>query len=195
MSDMKDKPKLNREGMRDLDRAQEQLDHINDPLKDVLSNRSDAASYQESEPQVKMSTREAQSVKEVYLKPTKAQASREKFNEKYRKQYEFMKVYVPFIAEHNEMRGEAIEMWTKPFAGMPAEFWVVPTNVPIWGPRYLAEEIRKKSYHRMTMDNKITESIGGTTFYGQMARDQTIQRLDARPVGTKRSIFMGADGA
>jgi len=31
----------------------------------------------------------------------------------------------------------------KPFPGMPAEEWAIPTNKPINGPRYVAEQIKK----------------------------------------------------
>ena len=194
MTDQKVKPKVNSAGMQELDRAQENLDQFNDSIKEMVNNRTEAGAREETEPQVAMSNREAQSVKENYLKPSRSIASREKFNEKYRKQYEFMKVYVPFIAEHKELIGASIEKWTKPFAGMPAEYWEVPTNVPVWGPRYLAEEIKKCCYHRLEMKNTTTSSNGVGTMYGQLAADTIIQRLDARPVNQQRSIFMGPDG-
>ena len=76
---------------------------------------------------------------------------------------------------------------------MPAEFWQVPTNKPVWGPRYLAEQIKRKFYHRLMMENKQTEAGDGMTYYGQMAVDTTVQRMDARPVSTRKSIFMGAN--
>ena len=47
----------------------------------------------------------------------------------------------------------------------------------------------------MTMTDQVTggDSIG-TKYYGQMAVDSIIQRLDATPVSNKKSIFMGAGG-
>lgn len=78
---------------------------------------------------------------------------------------------------------------------MPAEFWRVPTNKPVWGPRYLAEQIKGCVYHRLTMkQNVITESSGYGQMYGALAVDTTVQRLDARPVTKRSSIFMGAGG-
>jgi hypothetical protein len=32
----------------------------------------------------------------------------------------------------------------------------------------------------------------GTQYYGTMAVDTTIQRLDARPVSSRKSLFMGS---
>jgi len=58
----------------------------------------------------------------------------------------FQKEYVQFIAENKEIIGETIEIWTRPFGGMPAEFWKVPVNKPVWGPRYLAEQIKRCYY-------------------------------------------------
>jgi hypothetical protein len=187
-------PKVNSKGQQELEKTQEQLDQFTAQVKDLTANRNAMPQASETEPQVKMSNREMQAMNQIYLKPSRAHGSREKFNEKYRDQYEFMKVYVPFIAEHNELRGDVIEMWTKPFAGMPAEFWEVPTNKPVWGPRYLAEEIKKKSYHRLIMTNTATATNQVGVMYGQMAADTTIQRLDARPVNQSKSIFLTPDG-
>jgi len=33
-------------------------------------------------------------------------------------------------------------MWTKPFPGMPAEEWAIPTNKPINGPRYVPSRLK-----------------------------------------------------
>jgi len=83
-------------------------------------------------------------------------------------------------------------MWTKPYAGMPAEYWRVPTNKPIWGPRYLAEQIKRCNYHRFTMQNTVQGADGMGQYYGAMAVDTTVQRLDARKANTNVSVFMGS---
>ena len=108
---------------------------------------------------------------------------------------EFAKEYVYFEAENKEVIGETLQFWTKPFAGIPAEEWKVPVNKPVWGPRYVAERIKGCSYHRLTMDEtQSTGTDGRGQYYGQMAVDSVIQRLDARPASTRKSIFMGAGG-
>jgi len=76
---------------------------------------------------------------------------------------------------------------------MPAEFWKVPVNKPIWGPRHLAERIKGCRYHRLVMSETVsTGSDGVGQYYGAMAVDTTIQRLDALPVSSTKSVFMGA---
>ena len=94
------------------------------------------------EPQTKISQSDIAKSKDVYLKPAKTIGSKERFNEKFREDYNFSKEYVQFIAENKECIGETTELWTKPYPGLPAEFWQVPSNKPVWGPRYLAERIK-----------------------------------------------------
>lgn len=186
------RPKVSSEGQKELDKAEIKFQEFEEEVKSMTFDQLNLAPRTETEGQTKLSTKEIQNAKDIYLKPWKTVSSNEKFNEKYRSQYEFMKTYVPFIAENNEVVGEAIDLWTKPFAGMPAEEWKVPVNKPIWGPRYLAEQIKRKYYHRLTMDEtKAISQDGSSTMYGQMTVDTTVQRLDARPVSQRKSIFMG----
>lgn len=189
------KPKVNSQAEKELDKAQEQFDNFDKQVKDMTMDRMNSSPREETESQIRMSNREIQAVKDHYLKPHKVIGCRDKFNEKFRSEYNYAKTYVPFIAENNELKGETLDIWTRPFPGMPAEEWLVPTNKPVWGPRYLAEQIKRKYYHRMKMDESTMTSADGTAkYYGQMAVDTTVQRLDARPVNQGKSVFMGADG-
>jgi len=197
MSENKSKLKSsNSETQKEIDKLGKQLDAFNDEVKDLTHDRMNATAKQEVEPQTKLSQKEIDRSKEIYLKPERTVSARDKFNEKYRNSYNFDKEYVQFIAENKEVIGEMIEAWTRPYAGIPAEFWKIPTNKPVWGPRYLAEQIKRKFYHRLSMDeSKITGSDPNTRYYGQIVVDNTIQRLDAIPVSTRKSIFMGASAA
>lgn len=161
--------------------------HSNDVLRDVP--------VKEVEAQTKLSQNELRNAKDIYLKPKKTINSKEKFNEDFRSQYNFSKEYVYFIAEHKECIGEEIDIWTKPFPGMPAEEWMVPTNKPIWGPRYLAEQISKKSYNRLVMNapDASPHHIHGEML-GRITVETKIKRLDAYPATTSRSVFMGSKG-
>ena len=85
--------------------------------------------------------------KDIYLKPIKSIGSPQKFNEKFRDSYNYDKEYVHFVALNNEIIGEQIDIWTRPYGGMPAEEWIVPCGKPVWGPRYLAEQIKRRRYH------------------------------------------------
>lgn len=184
----------------ELDKVQKQFDAYDDQVKQMTLDRMNEAPKQELEPQTKIAQAEIDKSKEIYLKPERSigpgvnpkTGEREKFNEKFRESYNFDKEYVQFIAENKEIIGEAIEAWTKPYPGMNCEFWKVPVNKPVWGPRYLAEQIKRCSYHRLVMQQANVAADGMAQYYGQMVADETRQRLDAIPVSQRRSVFMGS---
>lgn len=177
----------------ELDKAQEQFEKYDENIKELTMDRMNQIPVKETEPQTKLSTKEIDKSNELQLKPERRIGAQEKFNEKYREKYEYDKEIVNFIAENKEISGETIELWTKPYAGMPCEFWKVPTNKPVWGPRYLAEQIKRKFYHVLRMDQKVINSSDGMgQYFGQLVVDDTVPRLDARPVSKQRSVFMGA---
>jgi hypothetical protein len=190
---MTDKPKAKSSlAERELDKAQEQFDSFDSQVKEMSLDKMNEAPKQEIEPQTKLSQSEIEKSQDIYLKPIRTHASREKFNEKYREDYNFQKEYVYFIAENHEAIGESIDIWTKPFPGVPAEEWMVPCNKPVWGPRYLAEQITKARYHILSMDqSKMTSVNQFGQEYGQIVVKSTKQRLDALPATKRKSIFMG----
>lgn len=180
-------------GEKELDKAEKQLDAFDSSVRSLTLDRMNMAPVVDKEMQTTMSQNQLARATDIYLKPHTSIGSREKFNEDYRQEYEYAKEYVQFIAENKMIIGEIIEMWTKPFAGMPAQFWKVPVNKALWAPRYVAEQIKRAKYHVLTMRDSVTtgaDQMG--QYYGTMAVDSTIQRLDAHPVGNTRSIFMGA---
>lgn len=192
---------------KELDKAEQQFQKFDEEVKSMTLDRMNQAPKEEHEQQTKISTREAQK-SEIWLKPKRSMApgadpktgKREVFNERFRQDYEFAKEYVLFIAEHKEILGEPLNgVWTKPFPGIDAEEWDIPINKPVWGPRYLAEQIKKCSYHRLSMQESASPSnvIGADAtaqYYGRIVVDSTVQRIDAIPVSQKKSIFMGSGG-
>jgi len=178
----------------ELDRVQQQFDNFNQEIKDMTLDRSNHAAKEEQEQQTQFTSKDIRNSKDIYLKPERTVAPRDKFNENFRSKYNYAKEYVQFIAENREIIGEDIETWTRPFGGMPAEFWRVPTNKPVWGPRYLAEQIKKCYYHRFVMQQTVTQNTHAGQMYGTLAADTTIQRLDAYPAKSRGSIFMRASG-
>ncbi len=190
MTDQK-RPKVNSESQKELDRADGQFKEFDENIKTLTLDRMNEAPKQEIEAQTKLSQAEIEKSKDIHLKPFRTISSKEKFNESFREDYNFQKEYVYFTAENREVIGEEIDMWTKPFPGMPAEEWKVPVNKPVWGPRYLAEQIKKARYHRLTMQDMPTHQTGGMQFYGAIGVDTIIQRLDAHPVSQRKSVFMG----
>jgi hypothetical protein len=182
-------------GDTELDKAEKQFEAFEENIKELTLDRMNTAPKLEMEPQTQLSQNELRRSKDIYLKPKRAIGSREKFNEKYREAYNYDKEYVCFQAENKEVIGETITMWTKPYAGLPAEEWEIPVNKPIFAPRYLAEQIRKCTYHRLIMDENRTvhEDTGVASFHGQMVADKVIPRLTAEPVNKGRSVFVSSN--
>ncbi len=190
---MKEKPNLNSEASRELDKVEKQFDAFKEDVDKMTFDRMNMTPKKETEPQTNLSQKEIFNSKDIYLKPIKSVGCQDKFNEKWRDDYDFQKQYVQFQAENKEIIGEEIDLWTRPFPGMPAEEWKVPVNKPVWGPRYLAEQIKRCYYHRLIMQPNVgTGSDHAGQYYGTMAVDTTVARLDAVPVSSKRSVFMGA---
>lgn len=177
----------------ELKKMEKQIDAFDEGIKNLTENRQ-LPSQQQTEMQTKLSQKEINNSTDVYLKPHKIIGSRDKFNEKFRDKLNQSKEYVKFIAENKEIIGETIDIWTRPFGGMPAEMWKVPVNKPVWGPRYLAEQIKRKYYHRLRMENTPTSADNTAQYYGSMTVDTIVQRLDAHPVSNTTSVFTGARG-
>lgn len=189
---MTDKPKAkNSESAKELDRVEQQFNEFEQQVKDLTQDRMNEAPKLEMESQTKMSQREISKSQDIYLKPFRTISSREKFNEEYRDAYNFDREYVRFIAENHEVIGENIELWIKKYPGTPAEEWKVPVNKPVWAPRMVAERIAGCFYHRLSMkDSSVIGSDGMGTYHGQMVIDNTVQRLNALPATTKKSVFL-----
>jgi len=189
------KPKVSSGAQKQLDKAEAEFKEFDSQIKEITRDRMSAVPVQDSEPQTNLSQNEIRNSKDIYLKPHKTISSREKFNERFRDDYNFAKEYVQFIAEHKEIQGEDLDLWTKPFPGMPAEEWIVPVNKPVWGPRYLAEQIQRKSYNRLKMNENVQTSASAYgVMTGQLAVDTKVNRLDAYPVSNRRSVFMNDKG-
>ena len=139
-----------------------------------------------------MSSREMNKRKDIYLEPIRTIRGRDKPNPKFEKQLKFGMEKVRFIAENKEIIGEEIDLWTKPFAGVPAQEWKVPVNTPVWGPRHLADQIKRKYYHRLMMkEQDVTSHDGMGTYTGRMVSDTTVARLDAHPAPEETTRVVG----
>ena len=196
------KPSSNKpETQSEIDKLDMQFERGLENLNSLTLSKMNEAPLREVEQQTKLSQKEI-GKNEIYLKPKRSLGPgvhpktgvRETFNENFRKQWEFAKEYVHFIAENKEIIGETIELWTKPFGGVNCEMWEVPVNKPVWGPRYLAERIKGCRYHKLTMVDRPISNDSAGTYYGTMVADSTVNRLDAHPVSEQKSVFMGASG-
>ena len=185
--------KTSLEGNKELEKLDGQFKNFEEQVEEMTFDRMNLVPKPDMEAQTKLSRSEIANTKDVYLKPITSVASREPFNEKFRSSYEYDKQYVHIIAENLEIKGEHVEMWTKPYPGMPAQFWQVPVNVPVHVPRYVAEQIKRKYYHRLEMKEQTISGDFAGQYYGKMVVDTTVPRLDARPAMDKKQLmFMGA---
>lgn len=179
------RPKVNSESQNQLDQAVAQVDAFNEEVKALADAPLKAAPLEETEQQTKMSKRETAKYDAPYIKPERSIQCKEKPNEKYQKERDYMWEYVKIIAENNEIVGETIELWTKKFPGDPAHFWKIPVNKPIYVPRLVAERLTECSYTRYAMEDRQNTmgSDGMGTYYSGMVAKNTVRRLNALPAG------------
>ena len=190
--DVRNRPKLsNSQAQIELDKAEKQFEAFDQNVKSMTMDRMNLAPKEDIEPQLKMSSQQLSNSKDIYLKPKRSVSCREKFNENYREAWNYDKEYVHYTIQNNEIIGEDIDVWTKPYAGIPAEEWIVPVNKPVWLPRYLLEQLGRKGYHRMHMEDRSVGSGMEGQYYGQMAVDKYVERISVAAVTTRKPIFMG----
>jgi hypothetical protein len=176
----------------ELQKMQKQLDNFENQVKDLTLDRMNQAPNEEKKDPA-ISKKDLEKAGENYIKPTRWIADNQKFNPKFEGEWEYQKQYVKCIPTHNESRGDLIEFWTHPFGGKGAEFWQVPSDKPVWMPRYAAEQLTKCKYHRLRMEEKSHRNSDHTgTYFGTMVADTTVQRIDCHPVNSQKSVFMGA---
>jgi hypothetical protein len=178
-----ERPKVNSEAQKELDKAEVRFEEYQNQLKKL--DPFDRTKDVETEPQTKLSTKEAKYADALYIKPARSIASKEKFNEQYRKAWEHDWEYVKCVVENNEIVGEKIETWTKRYAGDPAHFWILPSNKPIYIPRLLAKQISQCKYVRyVAQDPRITGGGDGVSsgYFTDMVAETVKHRLDARPL-------------
>jgi hypothetical protein len=178
------KPKVNSESQKELDRAEKQFEAFDAQVKEMTLDRMNTAPDKEREPQTKLSSGEVKRMDAPYIKPVRSISSREQFNEKYRADHTRAWEYIKCIVENNEIIGEDVECWTKKFAGDPAHFWKIPVNKPVYIPRLLAKQISDCKYHRLRMeDTQMSGADHAGTYVGTMVVDQVKHRLDCREAG------------
>ena len=177
---MSRKPNISRSEQQ-LEKAAEKFDEFAQQVKSLSVDEKANLPSQETEPQTKLSKKEANSLDAPVIKPNRAIFSKEKFNEKMRSEYEVRSKLVKCIVENNEIIGERIEKWTKRWPGEPAHFWQIPVNKPIYLPKFLAEELQNCCYHRLVMEEAPQTAEGALTH--SLVSKETRHRLDCRSVG------------
>ena len=195
---MAERPKAkNSEAEKEIEKAEKQFEAFEQNISDLTHDRLAAAPKLDVEPQTKLSQRERDRLPDMYIKPIRSYPSKEKFNERFRDEYNFMKEYVQSECENRESPGSVIETTIKPYPGCPAEDWRIPVNKPVWIPRYVDERINGSTYSRLEMNgDKEAENASGKTvqtveWQGKMVVDRKVPRLLSLPVNTRRHIYMG----
>ena len=187
------KPDATPGAQKELDKAEKQFDQFEKEIKDLTLDSMNAAP--------KEAPSEVQVVKETSRR-TKTSTSSQNARSLLRKSSmrSSAKIITSLRNTSNSLRRikrlleRRLTCGTKPFPGMPAEEWEIPTNKPIWAPRYVAEQIKKCTFHRLVMEDRPVSADHAGSYYGSMISKNTIQRLDAHPVVERKSVFMGASG-
>ena len=101
---MVQKPNVNSASEKELVRVEAQFDQFKEQLDSLELDRSNAHA-KETAPQVLLSQEDIAKSKDIYLKPYRAIGSAEKFNEKYREDYNYAKEYTSFWLKMQNHRG------------------------------------------------------------------------------------------
>lgn len=179
-------PKVDSYGQKELKKAEAQVEKFNEDVKQASESPVNSSVKQEVIIDDLISPD-----KYFFLKPVKRIKSKEKFNETFRKQYEEASELIFFIAENIEQEGEKICKWTKAFPGIDAEYWEIPVNRIVKGPRYLCEEISACSYNQLMMEDRLTSQDKNMSYYGSLVVSKTKHRLNANEYfpGKQKSHF------
>lgn len=192
------RPKLNAEGQRELDKIENKFSEVETQNKEIGYEERLLAPKKEVEPQTKIAQSDLDKMDVPYIKPRRSfppapnpkTGQIEKFNEKFRAEYEYKKQRVEFIAENIEVLGEAPAFWTKPFPGVNAEEWVIPVNRPVNAPLYVKERLEGCGY-TVFKSSQSKHTQDGISYEGYLEVQERKNRLNAREVPKKRNIYMG----
>lgn len=178
---MQKKLRVSSRSEQQLNKAAEQFDKFAEDVKSLsVEDAKSSLPSVETEPQTKISKKEANAYDAPVIKPGRAIFSKEKFDEKNRKDFEERSKLVKCIVENNEIVGENVQFWFKEYPGLPAYEWTVPVNKPIYVPRYIAEHLAKRAYIRYVMQECQSVSEGNLTH--SMVAKETRHRIDCRSV-------------
>jgi hypothetical protein len=184
------KPKVNSEGQKSLDRAEEVLSHFQSKTKEFnpFTGLNDISV---DEPQTKLSKQELAHTDAIWVEPIRSikrpVGGKDKatvhFKEEWKPLHEKDWEYVRCIVENNELIGEAVEVWTGKWGCDPAHFWKIPVNKPVMIPRHLAEQLSKCKYHRLKMEGGLEAAQESNFVNKRIVADHVVRRIDCRPDG------------
>jgi len=182
---------LESEKNKEIEKVDLQIDALTQQMSALDQDTINKAPIRETEPQTLMTKAQEKYTDAPVIKPTKSMSAVGKPIPKQAKARKEGWEYVKVIAEHNELIGENIELWINPFAGDPCSYWEIPTNKPIYIPRFLAEHLATRNYHRLKMQDRPATQLTAEMHSdgmasqpsGQFVAKETIRRIDCRRVG------------
>lgn len=169
---------------KEIDRLDAEFNAKQQQMSSLSQDEMNKAPIAETEHQTKLSKQEVKQYDAPEIKPSQTipgigKRKPEQDNLR-RRAWELVKV----VAENCEVIGEKIELWHKaPFSGEPCTFWQIPVNKPIYIPRFLADHLMTRNYHRLVMQETPVENNQYGQVIGQMIASETRRRLDCRIVG------------
>lgn len=155
------KPQLSSgKAQQEIDRVEAQLDAAKEAIDNLSIDKieSEAPQAEELEQQTKISKKQEREYDAPVIKPFSSEPSPGMRNPKFQevikrcaKKTAKAKELVRVIVENNEVIGETVEAWIGTLPGEPVTRWIVPVNMPIYIPRFVAEHLASRKYHRIKM--------------------------------------------
>ena len=91
--------------------------------------------------------------------------------------------YVKGIYENIDCIGEAVEFWYVLYPGDPDCLWSIPSNVPVFVPRFIAKHLEDvQKYHRFDYKNKNSAALQHGEFEDTFESVETVYRGKFRPI-------------
>lgn len=198
-------PKVNYEGQKELAKVDEAFEKVTEAIASCDS-LDPKVPVEQVDPYTKLSKRQMALADAQYVTPVKIvnrveggkHNAKNYFNEAHRPLYKKDWEWIKVVIENKESIGHPVEKWTAEWGCDPAMFWIIPTNRPVYIPRFVARSIKKCRYIQRTMESDETKMISsdnsrdiptegavsgpclpGAEFYGTFKSAQYRQRLDA----------------
>lgn len=176
------KPQLDKVTAKGL----ENVEKLSEQMSSLTQEEIKKAPMANEEPVMLLSKEEIAAYDAPVIQPSRSFPTKSKPNPKEAKERRRGWEYVKCIAENLEIINEKIEFWHNKFLGDPCYFWEVPVNKPIYLPRFIAEHLSTRHYHRFTMADRSGREFtepGATAGDERLVVKETRHRLNCRSVG------------
>lgn len=178
---------------KEIESINKQMDSVQKDLSSLTPDRLSLAPLTETTPQTLMSSRQVQMLDPRYIKPSRSQTPNGKPKASQNALRDKAWEYVNCMVENKEVPGETACFWLKPpISGEFCYYWEVPVNIPVQLPRFVADHLSKRYYHRMRMEDRpVTHQGFVSESSGAIIITETKNRIDCRPVSQNLNFAMG----